>query len=160
MLAVPAWGVPASVAVPLRLSRKVTPAGKAPVSVMAAVGNPVVVMVNEPAWPTVEGGGAGGGDRRGLLDGQGEVLGRAGSNAIGGREGERNRSRRYPLPVRPASVAVPLWLSVRVTPAGSEPVSVMEAVGYPVVVMVNEPDWPTVKLLLSALVIVGRCPVQ
>ena len=51
---VPAWGVPASVAVPLRLSVKVTPAGKAPVSVMAAVGFPVVVMVNEPAWPTVK----------------------------------------------------------------------------------------------------------
>ena len=50
--AVPAAGVPASVAVPSPLSTNVTPAGSAPVSVSAAVGNPVVVTVNVPAVPT------------------------------------------------------------------------------------------------------------
>ena len=38
-------GVPARVAVPSRLSTKVTPVGKAPVSVNAAVGLPVVATV-------------------------------------------------------------------------------------------------------------------
>ena len=55
----------------------------------------------------------------------------------------------------PASVAVPLPLSVRVTPGGKAPVSVMVAAGKPVVVTVNEPAWPTPKLVLSALVIAG-----
>ena len=50
----PAAGVPARVAVPSPLSMKVTPVGSAPVSVRAAVGNPVVVTVNEPAGPTVK----------------------------------------------------------------------------------------------------------
>ena len=53
MPAVPAAGVPASVAVPLPLSTNVTPVGNAPVSVIGAeVGNPVVVTVNVPAVPT------------------------------------------------------------------------------------------------------------
>src|SRR5713226_572773 len=47
-----AVGVPLSVPVPLPLSRKVTPAGKAPLSVMLGVGNPVVVTLNVPATPT------------------------------------------------------------------------------------------------------------
>ena len=55
----------------------------------------------------------------------------------------------------PASVAVPSALSVRVTPAGKEPVSLMAAVGKPVVVMANEPAWPTVKVVVLALVIAG-----
>ena len=53
----PAPGVPASVAVPLLLSVKVTPLGRAPVLVMtilAPVGKPVVVTVNVPALPTVK----------------------------------------------------------------------------------------------------------
>ncbi len=52
--AVPAAGVPASVAVPLRLSVKVTPLGSAPLSVSAAVGLPAVVTVKVPALPTVK----------------------------------------------------------------------------------------------------------
>ncbi len=50
----PALGVPASVAVPLLLLVNVTPAGSAPVSVIAIaalVGNPVVVTVKVPATP-------------------------------------------------------------------------------------------------------------
>jgi hypothetical protein len=41
--------VPASVAVPSPLSEKLTPGGSAPVSEIAAVGNPVVITLNEPA---------------------------------------------------------------------------------------------------------------
>ncbi len=48
----PAEGVPAMVAVPLPLSVKLTPAGREPVLVIAGVGAPVVVTVNEPAEPT------------------------------------------------------------------------------------------------------------
>ena len=49
----PAAGVPASVAVPLPLSTKVTPEGSAPVPVSVEFGNPVVVTVNVPAVPVV-----------------------------------------------------------------------------------------------------------
>ena len=52
-------------------------------------------------------------------------------------------------------MAVPSPLSVKVTPAGSAPVSVRAAVGNPVVVTVNVPAWPTVKVALAALVIAG-----
>ena len=48
-----ASGVPLSVAVPLPLSTNVSPLGNAPVSVIDGVGDPVVVIVNEPATPTV-----------------------------------------------------------------------------------------------------------
>src|SRR5713101_6458203 len=41
-----------SVPVPLPLLRNVTPAGKAPLSVMLGVGDPLVVTVNVPAAPT------------------------------------------------------------------------------------------------------------
>jgi hypothetical protein len=47
-----AVGVPLSVPVPLPLLRNVTPAGKAPLSVMLGVGNPLVVTLNVPATPT------------------------------------------------------------------------------------------------------------
>jgi hypothetical protein len=48
-----AAGVPLSVAVPLPLSVKVTPGGKAPVSVKDGTGEPVLVIVKEPAEPTL-----------------------------------------------------------------------------------------------------------
>src|SRR5579859_6168476 len=51
---VPAAGVPASVAVPLPLSLKVTPDGSAPVSVKLGAGKPVVVTEKVPAEPTVK----------------------------------------------------------------------------------------------------------
>ena len=57
----------------------------------------------------------------------------------------------------PAIVAVPSPLSVKVTPAGSAPVSVIVvAAGKPgVVVTVNVPACPTVKVAWLALVIDG-----
>ena len=51
--AVPAAGVPLSVAVPFPLLTNVTPLGSAPVSVTDGVGVPVVVTVKLPAVPTV-----------------------------------------------------------------------------------------------------------
>src|SRR3954453_11088109 len=52
---VPAFGVPARVAVPLPLSVKVTLAGRPPVSLRATLtGKPVVVTLNVPAAPTVK----------------------------------------------------------------------------------------------------------
>ena len=50
----PAAGVPLSVAVPFSLSRKLTPPGRAPLSLREAVGKPVVVTENVPALPTVK----------------------------------------------------------------------------------------------------------
>src|SRR5260370_409284 len=52
-----AVGVPLSVPVPLPLLRNVTPAGKAPLSVMLGVGDPVVLTLNvpkPPSWTDVE----------------------------------------------------------------------------------------------------------
>ena len=53
----------------------------------------------------------------------------------------------------PASVAVPSPLSVNVTPDGSVSGAGKMHVGYPVVVTVKVPAWPTVKVAESALVI-------
>lgn len=54
MLKVPAAvGVPLRVAVPLPLSLKVTPPGKAPVLLSAGVGEPVAVTVKVPLVPSV-----------------------------------------------------------------------------------------------------------
>ncbi len=55
----------------------------------------------------------------------------------------------------PDSVAVPLPLSVNVTPAGSEPVSLRAAVGFPVEVTVKLFDEPSVKVAESAEVMAG-----
>ena len=60
-----------------------------------------------------------------------------------------------PAPGVPASVPVPLWLSVKVRPVGSVPVSVRVGVGVPVVVIENVPAVPTVNVVLLALVITG-----
>jgi hypothetical protein len=53
----------------------------------------------------------------------------------------------------PLSVAVPFPLSVNVTPGGRVPVSDSAGVGFPVVVMLNEPGRPNVKLAALVLVI-------
>jgi len=52
-------------------------------------------------------------------------------------------------------VAVPLPLSVKLTPAGRAPVSVSVAVNEPVVVTENEPAAPTVNAVEATLVIAG-----
>jgi hypothetical protein len=56
----------------------------------------------------------------------------------------------------PLSVAVPLPLSVKVTPLGSAPVFVIvTTVGNPLVVTVNVPALPTVNVAAFALVMAG-----
>ena len=49
-------------------------------------------------------------------------------------------------------------MSTKLTPAGSVPDLESEGVGAPVVVTVNEPGVPAVKVVLLALVISGACP--
>jgi hypothetical protein len=55
----------------------------------------------------------------------------------------------------PEIVAVPFPLSVKLTPAGNDPVFARAATGLPVVVTVKEPLVPAVKVTLFALVIAG-----
>ena len=55
-------------------------------------------------------------------------------------------------------MAVPLPLSVNVTPVGSAPVRVRVGLGVPVVVTVNDPAVPIVNVVLLALVIAGAVP--
>ena len=60
----------------------------------------------------------------------------------------------------PASVAVPLPLSVNEMPPGREPVSVKVEAGKPLVVTEKVPAEPTVNVALAALVIAGGCPTM
>jgi hypothetical protein len=55
----------------------------------------------------------------------------------------------------PVMVAVPLPLSVKVTPEGRAPDSLSAGVGEPVVVTVKAPGVPLVKLVELALVMAG-----
>ena len=55
----------------------------------------------------------------------------------------------------PLSAAVPLPLSWKETPPGSEPDSVRVGTGVPVAVIVKLPAVPAVKVVLLALVIAG-----
>ena len=60
-----------------------------------------------------------------------------------------------PAPGVPAMEAVPLPLSVKLTPLGSDPVLLSAAVGLPVVVTLKVLFTPTVYVTLLALVIAG-----
>jgi hypothetical protein len=55
----------------------------------------------------------------------------------------------------PVMVAVPLLLSVKVTPVGSDPVICSAGVGLPVAVTVKVPFTFTMKVVLLLLVICG-----
>jgi hypothetical protein len=57
-------------------------------------------------------------------------------------------------------VAVPLPLSVKLTPVGSVPVSPSEGAGDPVVVTVKVPAVPTVKAVDAALAKTGPWPTM
>jgi len=140
---VPAAGVPPSVAVPLPLSVNVTPLGNVPVFDNAGVGLPVAVTENDCAVPTVN-----------VADDADVIAGAAFTVSV-------NDcctglpplfavivSGKLPLVVGvPASVAVPLPLSVNVTPPGNAPVSERDGVGVPLVVTVNVPALPFVKVV-------------
>ena len=125
---VPAAGVPARVAVPLPLSVKLSPVGTVPVLLMAGVGDAVavVVIVNEPAVPTVK-----------------EVLFALVNAAawltdtlsvwvaLGFTPLFAVRLNGYDPPAVgvPAKVAVPLPLSVKVIPGGTVPVLLIAGAG-------------------------------
>ena len=148
-------GVPAMVAVPSPLSTRVTPEGRAPVSVMAAVGFPVEVTENVPGEPWVK------------LELDPLVMAGAAGAGATVRVNAWVASEPTPLeavmvigklpaaPGVPASVAVPSPLLTNVTPAGSEPVSLSVGVGTPVADTVNVPAEPLVKVVADADVIAG-----
>ena len=134
------------------LSLNVTPAGSVPEGVIDGAGAPVVVTPNVPAAPTAN-------------------VVEAALVTIAGRS---TCSRKdccasvptplcavivtaydvaAPAPAEPDSVAVPLPLSVNVTPVGSVPDSDSVGDGVPVDVTVKEADVPTTNLVDVALVI-------
>src|SRR5258708_23484027 len=147
-----AAGVPLSVPVPLPLLRNVTPAGKAPLSVMLGVGNPVVFTLNVPAAPTwnvaefalvIVGGWP-------TLNVKFYVTFRLTPFCA------VNVMTNVPDAVGvPLSVPLPLPLLRNVTPAGKVPLSVMLGVGDPLVVTLNVPAAPTWKVATFALVNAG-----
>ncbi len=55
----------------------------------------------------------------------------------------------------PLKVAVPFWLSTKVTPLGRAPVSASAGVGEPLAVTVKAPAVPGVKVALLPLVMTG-----
>ena len=148
MLYVPpvlAAGVPLS----LPAEVKVTPAGSVPVSLKVAARMASDVTVKEPAAPTVK-----------------VVL--AAVRMVGARPSVTNVNFWVALGVTPLLAVmvmayVPTVLAdplstpaeVKVTPAGSAPVSLKVGAGNPVAVTVNELAVPAVKILLVALVMTG-----
>jgi len=153
---VPAAGVPASVPVPLPLSMKVTPVGRvAPPCAIDGFGNPLVVTPKEPAVPTLNVVAF-----TLVMDGASLMVN---VKVWAGEEPAvlvAVNVMAYVPPVLapgvPASVPVPLPLSVNVTPLGSAtPPRPIDGVGNPVVVTENVPGLPTVNVVALALLIVG-----
>ena len=147
-----AAGVPASVAVPSPLPVNVTPDGSLSGAGKVHVGYPVVVTVMVPGWPTAN------------VAESALVIWHAWSTvrvklwvASGMTLFVALIVNWYVPPVFaagvPASVAVPSLLSVNVTPGGSVSGAGKMHVGYPVVVMVTVPGWPTAKVATAVLVI-------
>jgi hypothetical protein len=151
---VPVAGVPLRVAVLLPLSLKVTPLGNAPLSVSVTNGMPVPVTVKLPLCPTPKTAvpalvmvGAAPSIRRklwvALLP---EVLWAV---------MVKRTSPASLLAGVPLRVAVPLPLSLKVTPLGKKPDSVRLGAGNPVVVTRKEFEAVTAKVVSAALVICG-----
>src|SRR5258707_11892208 len=147
-----AVGVPLSVPVPLPLLRNVTPAGKAPLSVMLGVGNPVAVTLNVPAAPTWN-------EAAFALVIAGACLTVTVQLCVAFEITPFCSfyvMTNVPVAVGvPLSVPVPLPLLRNVTPAGKAPLSVMLGVGDPLVFTVNVPAAPTWNEVEFALVIAG-----
>jgi hypothetical protein len=147
--------VPDRVAVPFPLSEKLTPVGSDPDSLRSGVGVPVVVTVKEPEEPSL---------KIVLLD---EVMFGACSTEVtvsvklwfAGLPTPLLAVKvigKLPLDVGvPDKLAVPFPLSVKVTPAGSVPVSLRAGVGLPVVVTRKLPDTPLEKVVLDVEVMAG-----
>jgi hypothetical protein len=154
--------VPLTVGVPLSTPVEVlnvTPAGSVLDSVSVGAGVPVAVTLNVPAVPTVKVAllalviaGAWFTVTAGFTVRMKDcvalgVVALAAVNVIGN---------------VPLTAGVPLSTPVealKVTPAGNVPDSARVGAGDPVVVTVNVPGVPTVKVVLFVLVIVGAVPV-
>jgi hypothetical protein len=125
--AVPAAGVPEIVAVPLPLSVKLTPVGRAPVSASVGVAEPVVVTENEPETPTVKAVEAA------LVMAEGWPMDRSRSwVALPATLTAVRATVLSPISEAvgvPEMVAVPLPLSVKEKPAGSPLVAPMDGTG-------------------------------
>jgi len=133
---VPAAGVPLNFAVPFPLFTNVTPEGNAPDSVIVGAGVPAVVMVNVPAVPTLKAVLAAlviAGPALAVSVKVCVALGVIPLAAV---------MVRFEVPLAdavPASVAVPLWLSVNVTPLGNVPDFVRVGTGNPVATNRKDP---------------------
>src|SRR5262245_15205343 len=159
---VPAPGLPLSVAVPSWLSVKLTPDGSAsPLRVIVvATGTALVVIAKLPTSPTLNV----------VLFGLVKVplslivsvkLCDAGDPTPLVAVNVSGNDPREPLAGVPLSVAVPLPLSVNLISVGSTPLCVSVAVGVPVLMTVNDPATPAVKVTLAALVIAaGACTLS
>ena len=149
--------MPLIVAVPFVLSTKVTPLGNKPVSLNAAVGEPVDVTLKFPAVPTTNVVAAAlviaGAVEAGLIVSVKfwEAFGRVPLAAWI----DSGYEPTVPVFGIPDSVAVPFPLSTKVTPLGRAPVSFNAAVGVPVVVTLKDPAVPTWNVTAAALVMAG-----
>src|ERR1039458_1187559 len=120
-----ARGVPVSVAVPLPLSVKATPDGRAPDSVNLGVGNPAVVTVKDAGCPTVK-----------VVDAALVMVAAAVRSSVNAWVTVPVAlvavmvMAEAPVPVGvPEMVAVPLPLLTKVTPEGRVPVSPRDGAG-------------------------------
>ena len=133
----------------LPLTTKLTPRGRPPSSVITGVGVPVAETVKEPAVPTLNAAllvlviaGLWLTVIARLCDALGVVPLAAVKVLV-----------KTPLAVGvPATVPVPLWLSVNVTPAGNVPLRVIVGIGKPLVVTVKDNGVPFGTVTLAALV--------
>jgi hypothetical protein len=149
---VPLAGVPDKVALPLPRSTSVTPAGKAPDSVTAGVGDPVAFTVKEkavPTWAVLEAAGV-------IAGPWVTVMTKVWVAFPAALEAVRVRVKTPTKGGVPARVAVPPWL-VNVTPAGNVPDRLSVGAGYPVAVTVKVNGVPTAPATDVALVITGAC---
>jgi hypothetical protein len=139
------------------LFMKVTPLGSAPVSVKDGVGVPVAVTENVPAAPTVK-----------VVLLALVITGAAlGVFTVSVKLWVAGVATPFvavivieyvpPLPEAgvPLRVAVPLPLSLKVTPLGRAPVSVNDGDGKPVVNTVNDAEAPVLNVVLLGLVMAG-----
>ena len=136
---------------PSPLSTNVTPVGRVPVSVEVPVGLPAVVTRKVPLFPTLKVA------LSALVTLGAKLTFKAKFWVAGGLtplSATKLRLKTPPFVGVPLKVAVPSPLSTNVTP-GSVPVSVIAGAGNPLVVTVNVPFAPRVKLVVFALVICG-----
>jgi hypothetical protein len=134
------------------LSTKFTPSGSAPLSEMAAVGVPVVVTLKLSEAPVEKST-----DAEEVMEGAWSTVRVKDWVAFGLTPLLALMVKGYVPPVAgvPARVAVPLPWSTKVTPDGNAPISESDGLGNPVLVTVNDPALPSLKVVLAAEVTDG-----